>query len=187
MVEEGAQIRDFERAYAELLALNDSASCSKEAILNFASRIGFEKIQGALKELTAPLPKDFVIGMTPHAKDILTFFKPKYFLALVTCGYPPFQREKMEKAGLDCSVFSKIAIPEDHGKKPIYEGLIREFSKDLKKVWVCGDRVEMDLAPAHELGVGTIHMRWGRGKIGAKVDWIHHSISSLLELKGIIK
>ena len=95
----------------------------------------------------------------------------------MTGGHPPFQREKMEKAGLDTSIFSKIAIPEDSVKKPFYEGLANEFSIKSSKIWVCGDRVDMDLAPAYELGINTIHMRWGRGKMVKSADWIDHSIS----------
>lgn len=185
LVEEGAQIGDFEKAYAALMALNQTSDRSKEAVANFAARIGCDPAK-AFSELLAPLPKDFKIPTTPFAKEILTFFRRKYSLALVTGGYPPFQMEKMEKAGLDCSIFSKIAIPEDSIKKPIYQELASIFSKSADQVWVCGDRVEIDLAPAYELGFHTIHMQWGRGK-KKTADWINFSISSLAELKGIIK
>ncbi len=162
------------------------SSRSKEAVALFAERLGCLPTR-ALAELTAPLPEDFAIPTTPGAKDILGYFFSKYPLVIVTGGYPPFQREKMEKAGLEPTIFSKIAIPEDSNKRPLYEGLPKEFSIKPEKIWVCGDRIAMDLEPAHELGFKTIHMRWGRGKMENRADWIDHAISTLSELKGLIQ
>jgi hypothetical protein len=45
----------------------------------------------------------------------------------------------------------------------------------------------MDLVPAFELGLTTVHMRWGRGAIVETEKWIHHAISDLSELKRIVK
>lgn len=188
LIEDGAQVQDFEKAYGDLMTLNQaSARCSRDAVCHFAQRTGCRDVGRALAELISPLPMGFAISTTPHAKEVLSYFKSKYFLALVTGGHPPFQREKMEKAGLEPSVFSKIAIPEDSVKKPFYEAFAREFSIEPKKVWVCGDRVEMDLRPAYELGFHAIHMRWGRGKAVSSPDWVEHTISFLPELKGIIR
>ena len=186
LVEDGARIGDFEAAYTDLAAMNSASPRSKDAVLNFARKIGCSNVSRALAELTAPLPVGFTIPTTPNAKEVLRHYYSKYLLAIVTGGHPPFQKEKIEKAGLDTSIFSKIAIPEDSVKKPFYKGLAKEFSIEPDKIWVCGDRIEMDLAPAHELGYYTIHMRWGRGKMAKSADWIDHSISSLSELKGII-
>lgn len=188
LVEEGLQVGDFDETYDKLLAFNADSPSSKDAIARLIANTGFapEKASRALAELTAPLPPGFPILTTPLANEILTFFRPLHTLALVTCGYPPFQREKIEKAGLEASVFSRITILEVGCKKLVYEGLAKEFSAASDPIWVCGDRVEADLAPARELGFKTIHMRWGRGK-KRSADWIDHSISALAELKGIIK
>jgi FMN phosphatase YigB (HAD superfamily) len=117
---------------------------------------------------------------------MLQFYEKRCPLALVTGGSPSFQWEKLEKAGIEASIFSKIIIPEDSIKKPFYEGLMREFSEAPANIWVCGDRVSMDLDPAHELGFKTIHMRWGRGRRIKHEPWIDHSISDLNELRNII-
>lgn len=188
LVEDGLRVRDFDEAYAELLAINAESARSKDALASMIAKGGLapERASRALAELTAPLPPDFRIPTTPQANEILTFFHSFHTLALVTGGHSSFQREKMEKAGLDSSIFSRIAIPEDCIKKPVYEVLAKDFSTAPERVWVCGDRLEMDLAPARELGFKTIHMRWGRGK-KARADWVDHSISVLAELKGIIK
>ncbi len=187
MIDDGSPVDNFDEAYAELLALNAEAPSSKDAINCFVDKRNYSrnKLSNVLAELTSPLPSDFSIPMTPQAAEVLTFLAQFHTVALVTGGNVRFQREKMEKAGLDSSIFSTISILEDSIKKPAYEVLIKNFSKSSGQVWVCGDRIEMDLLPAKELGARTIHMRWGRGK-KKSVDWVDHSISLLSELKEII-
>lgn len=172
----------------ELLALNEESPRTRDAIEKFAKKKGAtaEALEKALKEIINPLPSNFSIPCTPNAKEIIESYSKRYPIALVTGGYPPFQREKMEKAGIEASIFSKIAIPEDSIKKPFYEGLMREFSKAPADIWVCGDRVSMDLLPANELGFKTIHIRWGRGRRIKHEPWIDYSISDLNELRNII-
>lgn len=187
-IAEGLSVSDFDSAYAELLAINAKSLKSKDALAQFlAKRGGDALLERGLVEMTRPLPADFPIPTTPNAKEILEHFRKTDTLALVTGGHPPFQLEKLEKAGIDRSIFSKIAIPEDSVKKPFYQGLLHEFSFSPAEVLVCGDRVAMDLAPAFELGFTTVHMRWGRGSLRETEHWIHHAISDLNELKRIVK
>lgn len=188
-VSEGLPISDFEKAYQELLAINAKSYRSKDALVQFLKNMGGDPhlVHGALEEMSKPLPADFVIPTTPHAKEILKTFAQSHTLALVTGGHPPFQMEKLKKAGIDQAFFSNIAIPEDSVKKPFYQGLIQKFSFSPQEVLVCGDRIAMDLLPAFELGITTVHMRWGRGQVGETEQWIHHAISDLSELKRIIK
>jgi FMN phosphatase YigB (HAD superfamily) len=188
LISAGLCVEDFEKAYADLLALNGQCAKSKETLVRFVSQFGRDAAfaERAIKELFTPLPSDFQIPTTPHAKEILEYFRESHTLAIVTGGHPPFQMEKLKKAGIDTSIFSKIAIPEDSIKKPFYEGLLKEFSLSPHQVFVCGDRVAMDLVPAYELGFKTVHMKWGRGTKIETEKWIHHSISDLSELKGII-
>lgn len=172
-----------------LLSLNATAPKSKDALLAFASSHGASPEQQALmlQELITPLPPDFTVSTTPNAKEILEFYRARYPLALVTGGHPPFQREKLKKAGVDSSIFSMISIPEDSVKKPSYEAVKQRFSIDPQSIWVCGDRIEMDLRPAFELGFRTVHMRWGRGKLAPTPPWIDQAITDLRELKEIIR
>ena len=166
LVKEGLRIPDFNRAYADLLAMNAKMPRSKDSLVQFISKMGGDPalIEPAMEEMTTPLPPQFAIPTTPNAKEILKILKSSHTLALVTGGHPPFQLEKLEKAGIDRTFFSKIAIPEDSIKKPFYEGLIKEFSIPTAQVLVCGDRIAMDLVPAYELGLTTVHMRWGGGE-----------------------
>jgi putative hydrolase of the HAD superfamily len=186
MIEGGLKVDNFDAALRELESLNLQFSKSKEALIHFAH--GDKHLLNlALKALYALLPDDFKIPTTPHAKEVLEEFQQRFPLALVTSGQPHFQLQKLEKAGIDREIFSKIAIPEDALKKPHYEAILSEFSLSPNEVLVCGDRIPMDLKPAHELGCRTVHMRWGRGALMETETWIDYAISDLSELRGIIK
>lgn len=189
LVESGLDVSDFEMAYRELLHFNAQAAKSFEALEAFvASKKGPAALaKKAIQVLTTPLPADFRVPTTPHAKHILETFAALGPIALVTGGHPPFQMEKLEKAGLDRGIFSKIAVPEDSKKKPHYEALLKEFSLHPSEAWVCGDRIEMDLLPAHQLGMKTVHMRWGRGARLKTEKWVDYPIENLSQLKEIVK
>lgn len=178
----GYPAADFEASLQELLAINAKSAKSQEALLRFTKD---EKLVGkVLDEMIRPLPNDFLIPTTPNAKKILEDLGKQHRLALVTGGHPPFQLEKLRKAGIDRAIFSSISIPEDSIKKPYYQRLLQGM--DPSEVLVCGDRIFMDLAPAHELGLTTVHMKWGRGLIGQGEPWIDHTIFDLEELKRIV-
>lgn len=179
---------DFTKAYQELLAIDKKAPSSKKALSQFLAKFPYngDWEQEAHQALNSPLDPDFFLPTTPKAKEILEFFKKSHILALVTAGEPKMQLAKLEKAGIDSSIFSKITIPEDGFKGSAYKALVREFSKSPFEVWVLGDRIENDLLPAKELGLHTIHMRWGRGEKLKKEPWVEYSIRTLEELKGII-
>lgn len=178
-----------ESALDDLLERNKKAAKSKEALIAFANFYNASKqqIDDALKILTTPLPDSFRVPMTPHAQEILEYYRKRCPMAIVTGGHPTYQMDKLKKAGIDTSFFSMIASPEDSVKKPYYQALQEKFSIPSKDIWVCGDRIEMDLRPAFELGLNTIHMRWGRGAFLKTEKWVNHSINNLHALKEIIR
>lgn len=189
LFQHGLRLKNLYHAYEELMALNKKSARSKDAIEKFIiDHNGSPSlIPIAIDTLTLPLPVDFLISTTPHAKKVLKNLLSRHILVIVTGGHPPFQLEKLEKAGIDKAIFSKIAIPEDSVKKPFYEGIVREFSIPPSQILVCGDRIAMDLLPGFELGFQTVHMRWGRGKMVETEQWINHSISELTELQRIVQ
>ena len=184
LVEKGLPISE-----EQIKTLNDRFKSSKEMIHELLTLHSAQHlIPETLAFYSSPLPVDFLIPTTPDAKKVLQLLKKKSFiLTLVTGGTRSFQLEKMEKAGLEHSNFSKIAVPEDSKKGPHYEELLREFSIiHPREALVVGDRVWMDLAPAHALGMRTVHMRWGRGLKEQTESWIDYSISSLNELLELV-
>lgn len=189
LIASGVRTPEFSKAYAELLDLNQKSPRSIDAISAFGAKFKASKVQieSAIAELTSPLPESFRICMTPFAKEMIEWSRKKGRIAIVTGGDPVFQKDKLKKAGIDTRLFSMIGIPEDSMKKPYYQALQTKFSLPSKEIWVCGDRIEMDLKPGFELGFKTVHMRWGRGARLVSEKWVDHSISELSELKEIIR
>ncbi len=183
----GLLISDFDSAYLELLALNAKSLRSRDAVEQFIELRGGDPLwlHQIWPAMVSPLPDDFSIPTTPFAKEILEELAVRHDLALVTAGHPPFQKEKLKKAGIEQSLFSNILIPEDCIKRPAYEALCKQFLNS--QVLVCGDRISVDLLPAHELGWTTVHMRWGRGLLHQTESWIDYSISGLRELRDIVR
>lgn len=167
-----------ESEYKELLDLDEELGSSKKAITTWAQKKGCEP---AFAVMTSPLPSHFEVKRTPGCKEILDEIDGKK--AIVTIGTPSFQLDKLEKAGIEASIFSNILIREGPPKKFLYEDLGKNYHPS--QVWVCGDRILTDLLPALELGFHTVHMQWGRGKKKTE-PWIEYSISSLLELRNIV-
>lgn len=180
----GACPESYSLGLEALFKLNAESSNSKEAIRALLNQYGATQLfEEALALYTAPLPPDFPILPTPDAKKVLQVLLEKgHRLAIVTGGKKTFQLEKLEKAGFEPSIFSKIVVPEDSIKKPHYEALLREFSELPSDCVAVGDRPLLDLLPAHELGLRTVHMRWGRGRRGKNETWIDYSIHNLSEL-----
>ena len=189
LIAQGLPIPSLSEALPQLLAMNARSPKSIEAIQAFASSYDPtpEQLAMAVQELTTPLPEDFIVATTPYAKEILQFYHPFCALALITGGDVAFQWDKLKKAGIDPSLFSMIAIPKDSHKGPYYEAAQREFLVPPQEVWVCGDRISMDLEPAHRLSFHTIHMRWGRGILEKGEPWVNHTIPDLRKLKELIR
>lgn len=179
---------DFALEFHEISEINRRVPKTPQAIEEYGRKKGIavSLIEEAIQLLYTPLPENFPIACTPNAKEILSYYAARYPIALVTGGHPPFQLDKLKKAGIEPAIFSKIAIPEDSIKKPFYRDFAKEFLAAPSDVWVCGDRIPMDLLPAHELKFKTVHMRWGRGLQSGGEPWIDYSISQLTELRNII-
>jgi FMN phosphatase YigB (HAD superfamily) len=173
----------------EVASANETLLCSKKAVAAFAGKrkLSKELIERAMGEMVTPLPLQFQVLCTPQAKEVIEEFRLRCPLALVTVGDPLFQFDKLKKAGIEASIFSKINVLETAAKKSVYKSLAEEFFTRPADVWVCGDRILTDLWPAHELGFNTVHMRWGRGKNVEREPWLTGSINNLTELRQIIR
>jgi putative hydrolase of the HAD superfamily len=177
-----------DEAMQEMQAFDRQCVSSKDTIRFCLERYrAVHLYDQALAQYFAPLPKNFIVSLTPNAKKILQFLKEQgHLLALVTGGRASYQMEKLEKAGLEPSIFSKISVAENSQKKPHYEAIVQEFRQPPREMIAVGDRIQMDLLPAHELGWRTVHMCWGRGKIGKPATWVDHSIPELSKLLEIV-
>ncbi|MBF8262644.1 MAG: putative hydrolase superfamily [Parachlamydiales bacterium] len=188
LVRRGIDVGDWENAIAEITQLDKQCVTSKDTVRFTLERYGAVHLYpAALALYSEPLPKDFRIPTTPHAKNVLEVLHSRgNRLALVTGGKKDYQLEKIEKAGLEPALFSKIMVPADMKKRSAYESLLKDFLVLPGDCVVVGDRIPMDLVPAHDLGFRTVHMRWGRGHLWKKEKWIERSISDLSELLEIL-
>jgi putative hydrolase of the HAD superfamily len=188
LVSSGVVLDDYQRAFLSLLRLDRAARSSKHALEEFfeINAIDQQLFPLAVKCVYDEIPDSFALEAHEFAHELLRILSETHKIALVTMGQEGFQRLKMEKAGIDTSLFSKIVITPYKNKKEIYKGVLQELELDPSEVIVCGDRIENDLTPAKELGFKTVHVRQGRGLIStgnfADVDYTISHLSELLPI-----
>lgn len=189
MIEAGLKITNREDALQDLIAINEKALSSTLALPIFCEKYGANKeiLEIGLASLFTLLPENLVLPPVPGAIDLLKDLYKDYELALVTLGQKDLQLQKLKKAGIQPQYFSKIIVGQGKNKKAEYEQILKEFRVKPQETFVCGDRVPVDLTPAKELGMKTIHFVNGRGHIfkDSKKD-IDFSIFTLSELKKIL-
>lgn len=187
MIKEGCSI-ELEESFAELMRINEKAAGSKEAFEVFTNRLEIEKkyLQIALNEVYHTSLEGIAIPPSKGAIKILTELKKENHLALVSMGKFDRQMNKMEKAGIDSPLFYKISILEEGSKRGAYQKLIENLSISPSEVLVIGDRIQVDLAPAKELGCTTVHMKQGRGVHSQGSEGVvDFTITDLSQIMGI--
>jgi putative hydrolase of the HAD superfamily len=189
MIEAGLSVPAYENALELLKRINKTAASSRDALSEFIEILdgSAEHLKIGKEKLCTELPADIPIFSLDGAGELLAELVQDHELALVTCGKPDIQMEKLKKAGIDSALFSNIMVAEDGNKKFYYKRLTEGGRYVANEVLVCGDRIPIDLTPAKDLGFKTVHMRWGRGlnSQGRKGD-VDYEISSLKELKDIV-
>lgn len=189
MQDAGCQIKDFNVALQALLELNQKAKSSKAALQKFIEIEGISEnfFLIGLQEVYESSLGDLAIPALQGATEVLSFLKKENTLALVTIGKIDRQLEKLKKAGIDSSIFYKILCLEDGSKGSSYMELIQDLCIPASNVLVCGDRVEVDLSPAKQMGCTTVHMKRGRGALeqqshGEIVDFTITHLSQVVDI-----
>ncbi len=190
MVEAGCPITDFENALECLLLLNKTAKSSREALKRFVEQRAFshEFLTIGLREVYESSLENLTIPPVEGAIEILSFLKKESLLAVVTMGKLDRQMEKLKKAGIDSSFFYKIVCLEEGSKKNSYASLLEELAMQPSGVIVCGDRLEVDLFPAKEIGCTTVHVKRGRGAyaensaVGFLADFTITHLSEIVDI-----
>lgn len=189
LIERGLKVASFDEALELLKRINRLARNAEEALAEFIKFLKADPslLPIAVEEVYGPIPPDLNLKALDGALEVLTELSKDHTLALVTVGKFDQQMDKLKKAGIDSSFFSKIIVSEKGEKKGHYQKLAEFFGFSPSQIMVCGDRIHVDLAPARELGYTTVQMRWGRGlssvEGGENVD---HTILALKEIKRII-
>lgn len=189
LVEQGLVIQNFNDALLSLKRLNASADSARDAISEFLEMQDADPqfIEKVIHFYNCDIPSDMPVNLYEGAQEVLTLLGEEHHLALVTMGRKEYQKYKIEKAGIDTSLFCTISICEGQDKKPYYALACETVGVAANNVCVCGDRVEKDLLPAKELGFKTIHLKQGRGERPHNLhQYIDYQIDTLSELPDIV-
>lgn len=179
----------FEEALQFLKEVDRTQESFRHTLAVFGERFGVPSslLKEAEEEFYYNLPEDLPLTTTPGAHEVLQELKKQHELAIVTRGIEVQQKQKIEKVGIDPSLFSRIIVLESGNKGGKYQALMEELGYHPKDVIVCGDRIGVDLSPAKALGITTVNLRYGRGLagLGRKED-VDYTIDTLLELLTIL-
>jgi FMN phosphatase YigB (HAD superfamily) len=190
MKKEGLSFPKMDEAERLIKQLDKTKESAKETLIEFLQLLGADGrfLEIGLKEVYENNKVDMPVELVEGALEILGDLRARHEIALVTIGRKEQQMAKMKKAGIDHTLFSRIAVAENQNKKSHYQVLMRDLGFLPSEIIVCGDRVKADLSPAKELGFNTVHIKRGRGAIsaGPAAD-VDFTISQLSELKAIIK
>ncbi|NGX26550.1 MAG: Phosphoglycolate phosphatase [Chlamydiae bacterium] len=177
-----------ENAFDELLSINEKELSSRFALKKFYNNYSdqIRIYEAGFAALKTPLPEEISLEIVPGALEVLDELQTAHTLALVTAGDSNLQRQKLEKAGIQPERFSKLVIGKGLSKKLDYQRVLSELNVHPQEVLVCGDRVPIDLTPAKQLGLCTVHFRNGRGLVHdepkADVDFTIHTLKQLNEV-----
>lgn len=188
MMHHGLRVEDENSAYKKLLEIDKTSINSKESIKKFLCHINANEnfYNIAVEVMSEPLDENIKVFTVKNAKKILRYLSNNHSLAIVSMGKENFQFDKIQKAGIDTSIFSKIIITQKENKGLHYQQIIEELNFSYQNTYVCGDKINVDLIPAKELGCKTIHIRWGRGKYLPENKNVDYTINFLDEIKEII-
>ena len=187
MVDAGLPVKSMGEGLKQLKAIDENSLSGKETIIRFVKEMDAPAhlAEAGIKEYYEHIEGDFTIHEVEGAQLVLQVLAEKSTLVVVSWGLEAQQLQKMKKAGFDAALFAKTIFIPENNKKPVYQQLLLEYSLEPSDVLVCGDRFSWDLLPAQELGMKTVHFRWGRGKKAiVKADY---SIGKLQELLEIVK
>lgn len=188
LISSGLDIKDEDIAYKKLLEIDETTISSKESIKLFLNEINASQkfFDIAIDIMGQPLDEDIKIFTTKNAKKILKYLSYNHKLAIVSMGKEKFQFDKIQKAGIDTTIFSKIVVTQEENKGFHYKKIINELNFSYQNTYVCGDRINIDLLPAKEIGCKTIHMKWGRGKLLTDNKNVDYTINFLDEIIDIV-
>lgn len=190
MCEAGLVLVHLEEAKTLIRRLDQTKLSSKDTLIEFLEMHGADKkfLEIGMKALNENTKMDMPIHQVEGAMELLKELKAEHKLALVTIGCPEVQMAKLEKAGIDLTLFSRIAISEDRNKKFHYQKFAQQLGFSSSGVIVCGDRIHIDLTPAKELGFKTVHIKRGRGLNSSEPQSaVDFTITQLTQMKDIIK
>lgn len=188
LIEEGLKIDNQELALANLLTAQTKIKKSSHVIKDFLDSLSAKKKFYSLAEtkMRDLLPDFFEVRCFDRVIDILDKFSRKVPICLVTKGEESYQKQKLKKAGIDSTIFSKIIVSHEKNKKVHYKKLVKYF--ESSEFIACGDLVDGDLVPAKELNGITIYMGESNKPLDESLlKYLDYKIKHFFEIEPIIE
>lgn len=127
--------------------------------------------------------------LMPHAKEILTYLRPKYKMYILSNGFTELQSRKMQSAGI-AHYFDGMILSEDIGvNKPnpaIFTQALRVAESTAEESLMIGDNYEVDIEGAQRVGIDQVFYNISKKDINPEHPQPTFTITSLLELKEIL-
>lgn len=127
--------------------------------------------------------------LMPHAKEILTYLRPKYKMYILSNGFTELQSRKMQSAGI-AHYFDGMILSEDIGvNKPnpaIFTHALQVAESTAEESLMIGDNYEVDIEGAQRVGIDQVFYNISKKDINPEHPQPTFTITSLLELKEIL-
>lgn len=127
--------------------------------------------------------------LMPHAKEILTYLRPKYKMYILSNGFTELQSRKMQSAGI-AHYFDGMILSEDIGvNKPnpaIFTHALRVAESTAEESLMIGDNYEVDIEGAQRVGIDQVFYNISKKDLNPEHSLPTFTITSLLELKEIL-
>ena len=127
--------------------------------------------------------------LMPHAKEILTYLRPKYKMYILSNGFTELQSRKMQSAGI-AHYFDGMILSEDIGvNKPnpaIFTHALQVAESTAEESLMIGDNYEVDIEGAQRVGIDQVFYNISKKDLNPEHPQPTFTITSLLELKEIL-
>lgn len=127
--------------------------------------------------------------LMPHAKEILTYLRPKYKMYILSNGFTELQSRKMQSAGI-AHYFDGMILSEDIGvNKPnpaIFTHALQVAESTAEESLMIGDNYEVDIEGAQRVGIDQVFYNISKKDLNPEHPQPTFTITSLLELKKIL-
>lgn len=127
--------------------------------------------------------------LMPHAKEILTYLRPKYKMYILSNGFTELQSRKMQSAGI-AHYFDGMILSEDIGvNKPnpaIFTHALQVAESTAEESLMIGDNYEVDIEGSQRVGIDQVFYNISKKDLNPEHPQPTFTITSLLELKEIL-
>jgi len=170
-----------------LKEMDQNSSWGRETISRFLAELGADEFLevGCSEYYSYGVEEVSCVNCFPGVKEMLEKLSAEHDLALVTYGNEQQQMLKLKTVGIEQGLFKKIIVTPLPEKGKCYQQLMQELGMTNKDILVCGDQ-EGDLKPAKDLGITTVHVRQGRGKVLNPEDW-DYSLARVIEIEEVVR